>query len=217
MAARAANNLALVSSTRGDWEDAMAWYALAIPTYQRVGSVRGLAECYHNMATTLMEAGELDRAEEAERRAVEFIREVPNRRLHAFVLAGRADILMRKGDSRFALVLAIRAASEFQAIDEPSAQAHALRIRGLCELALGDAPGALTTLDSSVRIAEAAAVARIVAECYLARGKARLHLESKEGAAADLKRALVLFEEQGSRSKAQAVKALMAELTLHGA
>ncbi len=212
--ARATNNLALVASMRGEWGTALAYYALAIPVHQRVGSLRGLAECYHNMATTLLEAGELDRAEEAERQAVEYARDVSSMRLHAHVMTGRADILLRKGDYQLSLVLGRRAFEEFETLDDPTWMAQALRIVGLCQLGQVDAGSAEETLTNAINLAARGGVVRVSADCHLARARVRVSVNDVPGTKADLDVAASLFEQLGSADKLNTVRSLQAGLEM---
>jgi tetratricopeptide (TPR) repeat protein len=70
--ARATNNLGAIANLQGDHERALWHYRIALPTFQRLGQRRGLAASYHNIAITFRDLGELDEADENERRAIEY-------------------------------------------------------------------------------------------------------------------------------------------------
>src|SRR5206468_3055070 len=77
--ARATNNLGMIANLRGQHETALGHYRLAVPTYQRLGQRRGLAESYHNIAITYRDIGALDEADEYEPRAIDYAAEVAPR------------------------------------------------------------------------------------------------------------------------------------------
>ncbi len=129
LTARATNNLGLIASLRGDAEQSIAAYQRAIMTYQRLGNTRGLAESWHNLAISFRTRGELDAAEDAERRAVEFAHEADNPRLATMGLVGRAEISLRRGDFAWARATAARAAVVFEAIPDYLLLADALRVQ----------------------------------------------------------------------------------------
>lgn len=213
--ARALNNLALVASTRGDWARAMQYYALAMPTYERAASVRGIAECCHNIAVTLIEAGNLEEAEEWDRRAMEFARETGNDRLRAFALGGRAEVRVRKHDYQMASVLATRAADAFRALHDMASEAHALRLHGQAQHGQREHREALETLTSAIELAKTSSVRRILGECRLARARCLLELSDRSAARADLIDALGDFDALGASDKRQQVLRLLEELEIH--
>ncbi|MCC7054685.1 MAG: tetratricopeptide repeat protein [Gemmatimonadaceae bacterium] len=129
LTARATNNLGLIQALRGNAEQAIAAYQRAIMTYQRLGNARGLAESWHNLAISCRTRGELDAAEDAERRAIEYANEAGNPRLAAMAQVGRAEISLRRGDHAWARATASRAAAVFAGVPDYLLQADALRVR----------------------------------------------------------------------------------------
>jgi tetratricopeptide (TPR) repeat protein len=218
--ARALNNLALVASTRGQWRTAMQYYMLAIPSYERVGDLRGIAECHHNVAATLIESGDLDQAEEWHRRAIGLAIEIGNARLRAFVIAGRAEVRLRKRDHDMALVLARQAAQAFRELSDPSSEAHALGVAGQAELGQASVEGehaiarALDTLAHAVSLAEQSGVTRVLAECLLASARALVAANRANDARTDLRRARSAFESLGTTAKVYIVDSLLADLEI---
>lgn len=206
LCARSLNNLALVASTRGDVDAAMGYYALAVPAYQRAGFMRGLAESYHNMAVTLMEAGELERAEEAERLAIEYAQGTTNERLHTFIVAGRAEVVLRKGDHALAIALGRVAAEGFHQIGDRSSEALALRLVGLALLGQNHLDEAAATLTTAADLAARSGVIRAEAECRFARARCFKAQHRDDLALPDLERARVLFEALRAPEKRRAVE-----------
>ncbi|MDQ3697708.1 MAG: tetratricopeptide repeat protein, partial [Gemmatimonadota bacterium] len=141
--ARATNNLGAIANVHGEHERALAHYQLAVPAYQRLGNVLGLAESYHNMAITFRDARRYDSADEYERRAIEFAREGGSARLQAMAQVGRAELCLLRGDAHLADVGARRAALEYAAIPDPVGEADALRLAGAARLAAGASDDAL--------------------------------------------------------------------------
>lgn len=207
--ARALNNLALVASTRGDWGTAMNYYTLAMPSYERTASVRGLAECSHNIAATLLESGDLEQAEEWERRAMELARETGNERLRAFTLGGRAEMLLRKRDFTLAIVIGQQGAAAFRALADQSSEAHALRLVGQAQHGLGDLASAEQTLSRAIELATSSAVLRVLGECRLARAQCCLAMDDRAAAKADLLEARAHFLSLGSAEKVKTVDRLL--------
>jgi tetratricopeptide (TPR) repeat protein len=215
--ARALNNLALVASTRGQWSTALQYYQQAIPSYERVGSVRGVAESYHNIAATLIESGDLSEAEEWHRRAMELARDNGNDRLRAFILAGRAEVRLRQRDVEMARVLGTQAARVFDTLEDRSSQAHALGVVGQAELsAPGDegaaARRALETLTTAVALARQSGVVRVLADCLVAHARAARVTGDRTTAKTDLTEALSGFQSLGAGDRVTLVNGLLAEL-----
>lgn len=128
LTARATNNLGLIEALRGNAEQSIVAYQRAIMTYQRLGNPRGLAESWHNIAISLRTRGELDAAEDAERRTIEFANEAGNSRLATMAMVGRAEISLRRGDFAWARATAMRAAAVFATLPDFLLQADALRV-----------------------------------------------------------------------------------------
>lgn len=209
---RALNNLALVASSHGDWSAAMNYYTLAMPAYERTASVRGLAECSHNIAATLLEAGDLERAEEWERRAMDLALETGNERLRGFTLGGRAEVMLRKGDFALSIAFGRQAIAAFRAVRDVSSEAHALRLIGQAQHAQGELDSALESLSIGITLASESAVVRVLAECELARARLYAQLDRPDLARADLVEALRHFTALGSEAKEREAARLLATL-----
>lgn len=210
--ARALNNLALVASTRGEWSTAIRYYQLAIPSYERVASVRGIAECYHNIAATLIESGDLDGADDWDRQAMDLARETSNDRLWAFALGGRAEVRLRKRDSALALALAARAATAFRDLNDRASEAHALRLVGEAQHDQLLTSTAINTLTVAMSLAKESAVVRVLGECLLARARCFLNLGEHTSATLDLTEAREHFKALGASEKMQTVSRLLASI-----
>lgn len=198
LVARATNNLAAIAHVRGRRDVAIALYALALPTYQRLGSARGLAESYHNLAITLREQGELDRADECEQRAIEYARDAGAPALAAMARVGRAEVYLRRDDAVMAEATARLAARELADAADPIREADALRVAGVASTRLGNISAAREGLDRAVSLARAHGHMLIEAECLRARADAAVAAGEHGLAREDLETAAELFHRLGA-------------------
>src|ERR687885_321343 len=102
LVARATNNLGAIANIRGQRGEALALYQLAIPAYQRLGHLVGLAESLHNMAISFRDLGRFEAADECEQRAIDYAREAGNEALLALANLGRAELALRRCDGGLA-------------------------------------------------------------------------------------------------------------------
>ena len=203
LVARATNNLAAIAHVRGKRPLAVALYSLALPTYQRLGSARGLAESYHNLAITLREEGELDRADECEQRAIEYARDASSPALGAMARVGRAEVHLRRNDLVMAEATARLAARELAEAGDPIREADALRVAGIACTRHGDVPAGRDLLDRAVSLAHAHGHMLIEAECLRARAEAAAAAKEAAVARRDLREAAKLFERLGAMEQAR--------------
>ena len=175
--ARATNNLGALSNVRGSRENALHMYQLAIPAYQRLGHAVGIAECYHNMAITYRDVGDFERADEYERRAIEFAGGAGNERLEALARLGRAEITYRRGDAQLAGVSARRVAEDFSRLSEPIREGDARRLSGLAYLAAGRSSEARRDITRALQLVQAHQAALVEAETW----RALAELEAAQG------------------------------------
>jgi hypothetical protein len=194
LVARATNNLGMIANIRGQHDRALSLYALAVTAYQRLGHTMGLAESYHNMAITFRDMKLLERADECERRAIEFAREAGNARLFALARLGRAEISLRNGDAPLAGAAARRAAADFAAIPDPIQQADALRLVGAAGLAQGNIAVARGALEAALVLARAHGDALHEAETLQVRAELGMVTGDIVGARDDARIAMGIFE-----------------------
>jgi len=206
LVARATNNLGAIESIRGRPDSALTLYQLAVPAYQRLGNSLGLAESYHNMAITVRERGLLDRADEYERRAIEYARATGNPRLAAMARVGRAEVWLRSGDPAVACATACRAAREFAAIPEPALEADALRVAGVASVVLGALDEAATLITRALETARAGGHALVEGETLHAQAELHAARGDLTAARADAGAAIAIFERLGATPERDAVR-----------
>jgi tetratricopeptide (TPR) repeat protein len=208
--ARAANNLGAIANLRGHHDAALGHYRLAVPTYQRLGQRRGLAESYHNIAITYRDLGELDEADEYERRAMDYARDGIEPRVAAMGLIGRAEIALRRGDAQLARGTSERAAAELERLHDPVNEAEARRLTATAAAAMGRFDDAESSFARALSIARAGGHALIEAETLRDRSRARLTQGRRAEARADAEAALALFARLGATTEMEALRAVLA-------
>jgi tetratricopeptide (TPR) repeat protein len=200
--ARATNNLGLIANVRGEHVDAVALYRMAIPSYQRLGQPRGLAETYHNLAIAFRDLGDLERAEDCEWRAMEFARQASDDRLMAMAETGLAELQLLQGDAAIAEARARRSAAAFGRLGDAQGEANALRIAGVAATTLEKYPIAGEALNRAVALASERGYALVEGESRQARAQLALARGDVALARSDAEAALEIFERLGSTSEA---------------
>lgn len=204
--ARAMNNLGIVANIEGRWDDAIALYTLAVTMHQRNGDRRGLAECYHNMAITLRDRGELADADELERRSTEYAREAEQERLVALARLGRADIALRRRDFALAATSARRLAVEFERLGDRIRAADAIRLEGAATTGLRHFARARALLDQALEISREIGALLNVAETLRARAELAAAMGRMDEALADGRAAIETYLTLGATREAEAVR-----------
>ena len=199
--AHATNNMGAIANIRGRRQEALGLYQLAIPAYQRLGNVAGLAQSLHNMALSFRHLGQLARASEYEQRAIAYATESGNAALIALAWRGRAELSLLAGDARLAEVGALRAASAFAQMPDAIREADALRVVGAARLTLGRTAEARSALDRGLELARQhgsklveGEILRVLAECLT-------KMSDRESARRQLAIAIGIFESLGAEDQ----------------
>jgi tetratricopeptide (TPR) repeat protein len=203
LVARASNNIGMIANIRGQRDLAVGHYQLAIPAYQRLGHVRGLAETYHNLALTAREQALLDVSDDYERRAIEFAEQARVDRLQVMGEIGLAEICMLRGDAALAEKRSLHAANRCRELHDAVNEADALRIAGAARLATGRSLGAGRPLDRAVSLAREHGAALIEAESLWERAKFHVAMGNQQFAREDADGALATFTRMGSPQAAR--------------
>lgn len=206
--ARATNNLGAIANLRGHHDAALGHYRLAVPTYQRLGQRRGVAESYHNIAITYRDIGDLDEADEYERRAIDYAGDGVEPRVAAMGMIGRAEIALRRGDPQLARGTSERAAAELERLHDPVNEADARRLVATAAAALGRFDEAEVAFERALSIARGGGHVLIEAETLRDRARARRVRGEGAGARRDAAAAVALFERLGASAEVDALRAL---------
>lgn len=203
LAARALNNIGAIADIRERAEEALLLYRRAIPSYQRIGNVKGLAESYHNIATTLRQIGQLDEADECERRAITYAAEIGNTALELLARAGRAELSLLSGDAPLAEAAARHVAKSFGASADPIREADVLRLVGAACLAQGKHAPARDALDRALSLALAHGARLVEAETRRVRAELLASAGNVDSARAEAEQAAQLFASLGAAAKSR--------------
>ncbi len=216
LVARATNNLGAIASLRGAGRHALSLYQLAVPVYQRLGDMRGLAETFHNLAIVYRDLGDLASADEHEMRAIQFAQQAGAERLVAMARVGRAELALRRADYALAAVSALAAGRTSAASGDRETQADAWRCAGEAYTALGRHDEARQLLEEAITLAEGAGQALMQAETLLASARLSQLVGELARARAEAERAAESFRRLGALSGCARVAALLEDLGTNG-
>jgi tetratricopeptide (TPR) repeat protein len=199
-----------IANLRGDRELALWHYRIALPTLQRLGDKRRIAESYHNIAITCRDLGELEEADDHERRAIDYATDAATPRVVAMARIGRAEIALRRGDAPFAEMSASVAAGELATLGDPLNEADALRLMGAARSTQGQADRALEAFDRALSLADSRGHTLNRAE--ILRDRAGAWSVKGEGSRAreDVQAAMTLFSSLGARHEVEQLERRLA-------
>jgi len=210
--AQATNNLGAIANLQGRHEDALWHYRLAIPSLQRSGQRQRLANVYHNLGITFRDSGELEEADEHERRAIEYATESDVPRLAAMGRIGRAEIALLRGDAPLAETTARLAVEELQSLGDLLNEADAHRVAGAACAAQQRNDEALASFSRALQIARRHGYALNEAETLRDRVDVRLRTGDRGAAIEDVRASIAIFEKLGATTEVEALRTRMGEL-----
>ncbi|HEX6309977.1 MAG TPA: tetratricopeptide repeat protein [Longimicrobiales bacterium] len=163
--ARANNNLGVICTLHGRWQEAITCYERALVAYRSIGRRRGLAQAHQNLAITYRE---LDFAPKADHHFLQAIR-------YASVDASEDEIAraeqeralliyIAQHDAALARATAQRALTRFEQLGERGATADTLRVLGIIEIGEGQLERATRLLNSALERARDARLPIVEAE-----------------------------------------------------
>jgi tetratricopeptide (TPR) repeat protein len=214
--ARAANNLGVLANVRGARDRALAWYGRALAAYQRLGSVRGLAETHHNLGISYRHLGFTREADAHYQRAIELAEEAGAERVAALAETGRALLAVRSGDGPLGEALADRAGERFGALGDPVGVAEALRVRAGAARAQGRDDEAARALEQVLAAAREHANTLLHADVQRDRGLLFRDRGDEAAAREALLDAAARYDALGATAEAEAVRMLAQDAAVPG-
>lgn len=210
--AQATNNLGAIANLQGRHEDALWHYRLAIPSLQRSGQRQRLANVYHNLGITFRDTGDLDEADEHERRAIEYATESAVPRLAAMGRIGRAEIALLRGDAPLAETTARLAVEELQSLGDLLNEGDAHRVAGAAYAAQQRNDEALTSFSRALQIARINGYALNEAEALRDRVSVHIQRGERKLAVEDARASIAIFEKLGATTEVESLRSRLEEL-----
>ena len=210
--AQATNNLGAIANLQGRHEEALWHYRLAIPTLQRIGQRQRLANVHHNIGITFRDTGDLDEADENERRAIEYATESDIPRLAAMCRTGRAEVALLRGDAPLAETTARLAVEELESMGDALNEADAHRVVGTACAAQHRYDDALVAFERALSIAREHGHALTEAESLRDRMQVWVRRGERAPALDDARAAMRIFEKLGATTERDALNERVAAL-----
>lgn len=212
MKARCANNLGNVAYYSGDLLDALRWYQHGVHQFERVGSLRGIAESSHNLAVVYREKGDLTAARNAADRAFEAAERLADPRVIGWSLAGLGETDALGGDTRLAREHMRRALVLARETSDRPAEIEAGRILAMIARTEGRIGEALDFVRPATRLAVELQHRWLTAKTHEELGECLLLERSSDEALRALETAAGAFDALGSRDRSAPLRARIEHL-----
>lgn len=211
---RAHNNLGIIFTLQGRWEEALASYGRALAACHRIGDRRGLAQAHQNVAICYRELGFTRQADAHFRSAIDDGLAAGSEDVVGRAEEERALLMLLQQDPRLARATAERALERLHDIGDTAGEGEALRVLGLVAMAEGDRAGASRLLTEALDRARAAGAVLLEAETLTA--LAVMADPDGAGEGDDARRAAEQFAAFGARGWGEHVRRRMTTLWMEG-
>jgi tetratricopeptide (TPR) repeat protein len=166
--ARAHNNLGIIFTLQGRWEEALANYGRALAANHRLGDRRGLAQSHQNIAICYRELGFMRQADAHFRSAIDEAVATASEDVAGRAEEERALLMLLQRDPRMARATAERSLERLRRIHDAAGEGEALRVLGMIAIAEARLADAERLLRESLDIARTAGAALLEAETLTA-------------------------------------------------
>jgi len=144
----ALDNLALVASDLGRWDEAVAWAERMRALAQSIGAQSGVALAQWRLAMAAEAQGDDAAAMRWHEQSLAIHRATGNRRVEAVLLRHHGVLQLRLGDAHAALQCCAQAQALHQTLDETLQACEVIALAALCEVRLGRHDAGLSAVNS---------------------------------------------------------------------
>jgi tetratricopeptide (TPR) repeat protein len=213
MMARCANNIGNVTYYRGDLAEALRQYGHAASLFDQVGSVRGVAEAWHNTGVVRREEGDFEAAGEAADRAIEAAERLGDLRILGWTLGGRGETDALQGDLRLGRARTARALELAREQEDRLTEIDCTRVLSRIALAEGKPDESLDLARGAVRLAGEIGNPWMLARSQQQLATALAARRSRQQAVDAYTAAAAAFEWSGADGRAEAMRLLASRLS----
>lgn len=128
--AYASNNLAVLATIRGDFDEAISQYQTCLAIYQEIGERREAARSYHNLGMTHADRHDWNAAMDCYSRSFEIAQAHQQLDVMANVYLSQAELLLDLGDSSMVTACCVRALEIYRRIGNRLGEADTYRLLG---------------------------------------------------------------------------------------
>jgi putative nucleotidyltransferase with HDIG domain len=171
--ARVEQNLGILANIQGDYDEALARYALSLEAYRACNDEHGCAIAYHNLGMTSADRQQLDEADRYFRQSYEIAARSGDTHLQGLCLVNHADVHLARGRYEDARQNAEAALAIFDRLDARSDKAGAYRLLGMVYRETGRPALAESRLRTAIELAVQAG--SVLAEAEASRELALLY------------------------------------------
>lgn len=209
MMARCANNLGNVVYYQGEQAEALRQYGHAASLFEQVGSIRGMAEAWHNAAVVLREEGDLAAARKATDRALDCASRIADPRMLGWTLGGSGETYALEGDLRLGRAMVERALKLAQDNEDRLTEVDCLRILSYIAGEEEQLEAAIQTARQAANLASDLGNPWMIAKAQQQLANALSAIGPSTEAARALDAAAQAFDQMGAESRAADTRARM--------
>ena len=154
--ARVEQNLGVLATIQGDFDEALARYRQSLETYRASNNEHGCAIAYHNLGIASMDCQQLDEAERYFRQSYGIAQRAGDAHLEGLCLVNHAKVHVARGRYGDARTNVETALAVFKRVGVESAKADAYRVLGMVYRETGRPALAEARLRSAIELAASA-------------------------------------------------------------
>jgi len=205
--------VAWICRHRGDLASAEKYVLLALPVFERLNELHGIAFAKRHLGRIASERGDLERAEELLKAALAFYQSAGDEREIYNATANLAEVALRRGDLDAAWALSSGAVAAARQFDDPERIAALLGIMGGVARRRGDLQQAHVFAEEALAFVKRVDRRDALADALFALAQIEMDMGQKQAARQLLSDALETYERLDIQSKVQEVKALLSSIS----
>jgi len=207
--AQCANNLGNVAYYRDELVEALRRYNHAANLFEQVGSLRGLAEAWHNAGVVLREQNEVGAAREASNKALDAAERLSEPRVLGWALGGSGETDVLDGDLRLGQARTERALEILRGQEDRISEVECLRVLAMIALQREQLEQAEELARNATTLANELHNPWMIAKASEELGRTLEARGERSGASEAFETAASAFAQTGAEVRAEAMRRMM--------
>jgi tetratricopeptide (TPR) repeat protein len=212
--ATALMSVGILAANTGNYDQALARYAEALPIFEEIGDTRGIMSCVGNAAGVSFYRGDLDAAEMGYKRAHDLLLQIDDPRSATVLLGNLGAVYYEQHRFEEALAVLTQVIAECKAMGDEVGEATAQVNLGGCHSNLGNLEDALVATRRALEITERLDMTRAAGFAKASLSRIEMYLGNLEASAAHAASGLADLRSASDPAAMSGIAIALAELAM---